>query len=208
MAGATGLVGGMLLEGLLADASVAEVQVLGRRPVSRPHPKIRMHVVDFLALPSLPAVDEVYLALGTTLRAVGSREAFRAVDFDANFAVAKAALAAGARRIGLVSAMAANARSAIFYNRVKGELEDAILELPAEATVVARPGLLLGDRKRLGQPARHGEALATLIMKPLGAILPRTLRPVLAAKVARALLGTVPVTHGVRILSSAELQAY
>jgi len=208
LAGATGLVGGLLLEGLLADTSVGEVQVLGRRPVSPRHPKIRMHVVDFRAIPRLPAADEVYLALGTTIRVAGSREAFRAVDFDANLAVANAALAAGARRIGLVSAMAANARSAVFYNRVKGELEDAILGLRAEATVVARPSLLLGDRQRLGQPARRGEALATLIMKPLGVILPRKVRPVLATKVARALLGTVPVTQGVRILSSAELQAY
>lgn len=208
LAGATGLIGGFLLDGLLTDASVADVHVVGRKPLSRPHAKIRMHVAAFPAIPRLPAADEVYLALGTTLRAAGSREAFRAVDYDANLAVARAALAAGARRIGLVSAMAANAGSSVFYNRVKGELENAILELNADATVIVRPSLLLGDRRRLGQPVRRGEALATLIMRPLGVLLPRTYRPIAAEKVARALLSTVPATNGVRVLSSADLQGY
>jgi uncharacterized protein YbjT (DUF2867 family) len=127
LAGATGFVGGHLLEGLLADETVAEVHVVGRRPVPVAHAKLRMHVVDLRAIPSLPPVDELYLALGTTIKVAGSREAFRAVDYDANLAVARAAYAAGARRIGLVSAMGANAKSSVFYNRVKGELEDAVL---------------------------------------------------------------------------------
>src|SRR5581483_6669242 len=78
------------------------------------------------ALPPLPPVDEVYLALGTTIKVAGSQAAFRAVDYDANLAVARAALAAGARRCGLVSAMGADAKSKVFYNRVKGELEEAL----------------------------------------------------------------------------------
>lgn len=207
LAGATGLVGGLLLDGLLADASVLEVHVLGRRPLTRNHPKIRMHVVDFRSIAGLPALDEAYLALGTTIRVAGSREAFRAVDFDANLAVARAAVAAGARRIGLVSAMAADAQSSVFYNRVKGELEDAIRGIPeVEAVVIVRPSILLGDRQRLGQPARSGEALATLIMQTLKWLLPRNYRPILAGKVAAALLAAVPTAKGVRIMSSAELQ--
>src|SRR5262249_4124972 len=119
LAGATGLVGGHLLNGLLADDSVAEVHVVGRRRPPFEHRKIAWPAVDLRAVPSLPAADEVYLALGTTIRAAGSREAFRAIDYDANLSVARAAFAAGARRIGLVSAMGANAQSSIFYNRVK-----------------------------------------------------------------------------------------
>ncbi|HZI14004.1 MAG TPA: oxidoreductase, partial [Myxococcus sp.] len=97
LAGATGLVGRALLEGLLADEAVTAVHALGRRKLDTAHPKLTSHVVDFTALPPLPPVDEVYLALGTTIKVAGSQAAFRAVDFDANLAVARAARAAGAR---------------------------------------------------------------------------------------------------------------
>jgi uncharacterized protein YbjT (DUF2867 family) len=192
LAGATGLVGSHLLEGLLADATMAEVHLIGRRPVPVAHAKIRMHVVDLGANPPLPPVDEVYVALGTTIKVAGSREAFRAVDYDANLAVARAAYEAGARRIGLVSAMGANAKSSVFYNRVKGELEDAVLRFETAATVLVRPSLLLGDRQRLGQPARRGETLAAPIMNFLRVILPRNYWAISAEKVARALLTEVP----------------
>jgi uncharacterized protein YbjT (DUF2867 family) len=96
LAGATGLVGRELLTGLLADSAVGAVHTLGRRVLRLSHPKLTQHIVDFKALPALPRVDEVYLALGTTIKAAGSQEAFRAVDYDANLAVAMGALAAGA----------------------------------------------------------------------------------------------------------------
>jgi uncharacterized protein YbjT (DUF2867 family) len=134
LAGATGLVGRSILEGLLADASVQSVHVLGRRNPRVAHARITGHIVDFSALSPLPPVDEVYLALGTTIKVAGSQAAFRAVDFDANLAVGRAALAAGARCCGLVSAMGANAKSGVFYNRVKGELEEALAQLPFEAS--------------------------------------------------------------------------
>jgi uncharacterized protein YbjT (DUF2867 family) len=208
LAGATGLVGGHVLAGLLADEAVAEVHVVGRRPVSVSHAKLRMHVVDLRAIPPLPTADEVYLALGTTIKVAGSREAFRAVDYDANLAVARAAYDAGARRIGLVSAMGANAKSSVFYSRVKGELEDAVLRLETSATVVVRPSLLVGDRRRLGQPARRGETLAAPIMDFLRVILPRNYRAISAEKVARALLAEVPTAKGARVIASGDLQAY
>jgi uncharacterized protein YbjT (DUF2867 family) len=161
VAGTTGLVGRAILEGLLADGSVAAVHALGRREPGVAHPTLTPHVVDFAALPPLPPLDKVYLALGTTIKAAGSRAAFRAVDFDANLAVARAALAAGARRAGLVSAMGANAKSRVFYNRVKGEIEEALARLPFDGLVTARPSLLTGDREALGQPGRPAERVAT-----------------------------------------------
>src|SRR5688572_1122936 len=118
VAGASGLVGRAILQGLLADDTVAAVHTLGRRPPGTQHPKLSAHTVDFGSLPPLPRVDEVYLALGTTIKVAGSQAAFRAVDLDANLAVARAAHAAGARRLGLVSAMGADSQSSLFYNRV------------------------------------------------------------------------------------------
>ena len=94
LAGATGLVGREILKGLVADPSVAAIHVLGRRVLDALPAKVVPHVVDLRALPALPRIDEVFLALGTTIKVAGSQEAFRAVDLDANLALARAALAA------------------------------------------------------------------------------------------------------------------
>lgn len=206
LAGATGLVGREILRGLLADPSVSAVHLLGRRAPAASHPKITAHVVDFRALPVLPPVDEVYLALGTTIKVAGSRDAFRAVDFDANLAVARAALAAGARRAGLVSAVGANARSGTFYSRVKGELEEALSALAFDGLVIARPSFLAGNRESLGQPVRRGEAMAVAVSRLLGPLVPRAYRPVQAGDVAKALLVRVPTALGRTVVSSSEMQ--
>lgn len=206
LAGATGLVGRAILEGLLADASVAAVHALGRRAPAVAHPKLTPHVFDFESLPALPSLDEVYLALGTTIKAAGSQTAFRAVDFDANLSVARAAFAAGARRAGLVSAMGADAKSSIFYNRVKGETEDALAQLSFEGLVVARPSLLLGDREALGQPKRLAERVGMFVGRLLGPLVPANYRPVAAVNVARALLARVPAARGRVVLLSGEMQ--
>lgn len=207
LAGATGLVGGELLRGLLADDTVAVVHVLARRALQLAHPKLQAQVVDFAALPPLPALDEAYLALGTTIKVAGSQAAFRAVDFDANLAVARAALAAGARRLGLVSAMNADARSRVFYNRVKGELEEAVTALGFEALVIARPSLLLGDRAALGQPARPGEHIGSVLASVLRPLIPAHYRPIRAVDVAHALLAQVPRAQGNILLPSDAMHA-
>jgi uncharacterized protein YbjT (DUF2867 family) len=206
LAGATGLVGRAILEGLLADSSVAAVHALGRRDPGVSHPKLTPHVVDFAALPQLPRLDEVYLALGTTIKAAGSQAAFRAVDFDANLSVARAALDAGARRAGLVSAMGADAKSRIFYNRVKGETEEALAQLAFEGLVIARPSLLVGDREALGQPGRLGERVATVFSRLLRPLIPSNYRAIAAPDVARALLARVPTARGRVVLRSGEMQ--
>lgn len=206
VAGASGLVGREILQGLLADDSVAAVHALGRRPLGIAHPKLTSHAVVFAALPPLPPLDEAYLALGTTIKVAGSQPAFRAVDFDANLAVARAAQAAGARRIGLVSAMGANARSSIFYNRVKGELEDALAALQLATLVIARPSFLVGDRESLGQPVRGGEKLALRISTVLRPLIPANLRSIAARDVARALLANVPKAQGRQVLPSGAMQ--
>jgi uncharacterized protein YbjT (DUF2867 family) len=206
VAGATGLVGRCLVERLCAQPSVTVVHALARRPLELQHPKLHMHVVDFAALPALPALDEVYLALGTTIQIAGSQERFRAVDFDANLAVAHAAQAAGARRAGLVSAMGAGARSSVFYSRVKGELEDALATLRFDALVIARPAMLRGDRQTLGQPVRAGELRWARLDALLRPLLPRSLRAIDAADVAAALVRQLPLAQGRQVLASGAMQ--
>jgi len=206
IAGATGLVGKEILDGLLADRTVAAVHSLGRKPPMVQHPKLTAHVVDFAALPSLPPADEVYLALGTTIKVAGSQAAFRAVDYDANLAVAKAALAAGVKKVGLVSAMGADAGAKVFYSRVKGELEDALAKMPFEGSVVARPSMLVGNRELLGQPVRKGEVLASELGKAVGFLIPANYKPIDASAVAKALLAAVPSAKGRTVLLSGSMR--
>jgi len=207
VAGATGLVGREIVQGLLADDSVAQVHVLTRRALGLRSEKLSTHIVDFADLSPLPPLDEAYLALGTTIKTAGSQAAFRAVDFDANLAVARAAKAAGARRLGLVSAMGADASSRVFYSRVKGELEAALTGLgPLDALVIARPSMLHGDRASLGQPARPGEHWALRVSRLLGPIIPRNYRAIAARDVAQALLARVPAARGRVLLLSGDMQ--
>ena len=207
VAGATGLVGREILATILADKAYVAVHSVGRRALATTHPKLAHHVVDFAALPALPAVDDVFIALGTTIKAAGSQRAFRAVDFDAVVALAAAARSSGASRLGIVSAMGASEKSLIFYNRVKGEMEHAASRLGFESLVVARPSMLVGNRDVLGQPKRVGEKLALVFMQ-FEALIPADYRAIEAVRVARALVRAVKTAeNGTRILRSGEMQA-
>ena len=208
VAGATGLVGREVVAALLADKTrYARVHTLVRRaPPSQPA-RLQAHVVDFARLPTLPPIDEAYIALGTTIKVAGSQAAFRAVDLEAVVASARAAHAAGARRLGLVSAMGADARSSIFYSRIKGEAEVALRAIGFEVLVIARPSMLAGDRASLGQPERIGERLTLPVMGLLRTVIPANYRAVAARDVALSLIEAVQQGRpGCRVMLSGELQ--
>ena len=211
LAGATGLVGRALLSLLLASKHYRSVHVLLRRatPDIKANAKLEVHQVDFTRLPApLPTVDDVFIALGTTIKIAGSEAAFRQVDFDFVVNVARAARAAGATRLAVVSALGADPTSRIFYNRVKGEMEIAVMQLGYESVVIAQPSMLLGDRAALGQPPRSAEIWAERLLAPLGWIMPRSVRPIPAGAVASALLAAMlDAKPGVRVLKSGEMQA-
>ncbi|MBD9390737.1 nucleoside-diphosphate sugar epimerase [Acidovorax sp. ACV01] len=236
VAGATGLVGRAVLAALLAaDPSASEstinvsaapcnealppevhaLHALGRRTPDIQHPRLHLHAVDFAALAAKPAlrglphVDDVYITLGTTIAAAGSQQAFRAVDRDAVIATARTALAAGASRCGVVTAMGADARSRIFYNRVKGEVEQALQSLGFTTLVIARPSLLLGERQALGQAARPAESLSIKAFKLLDPLIPANYRARPGVDVARALVHAVQTRPaGLHVLSGSALQAF
>jgi len=209
LSGGTGLVGRELLKQWLAAPDVRAIHALARRLPAASPTDARLHwlQVDFAALPALPVADTAACALGTTIKVAGSQAAFRAVDFDAVIAFARAARTAGVRRFGVVSALGAAATSKTFYNRVKGETEAALATLGFDSLVIARPSLLLGQRSDLGQPERPGERLAEAITRPLGGLIPKAWRPIEAATVARALRKALAEgAPGVRFVESGELQ--
>ena len=211
MAGATGLVGREVLAALLTDKRYAAVHCVGRRPMAISHPKLFGHVLDFQNLSSLPGidhVDDVFIALGTTIKVAGSQAAFRAVDFAAVVALARVAKAAGAVKLGVISAMGASTASAIFYNRVKGEMEEALAGLGYRVLVLARPSMLVGEREALTQAPRPAERLGLLAMALFKPLIPANYRAIAATQVAQALLNTLHRTEqGTRVLLSGEMQS-
>lgn len=211
LAGATGLVGRALLPLLLASKHYRGVHVLLRRaaPDIKASPKLKVHHVDFAMLPAaFPTVDDVFITLGTTIKVAGSEAAFRQVDFAFVVNTARAAGAAGATRLAVVSAVGADAKSRVFYNRVKGEMEAAIAQLGYKSIVIAQPSLLLGDRAALGQPVRSREVWAARLLGPMTWMVPKGVRPIHAHAVASALLTAILTAKpGVRVLKSGAMQA-
>jgi uncharacterized protein YbjT (DUF2867 family) len=211
LAGATGLVGRALLPLLLASKQYRSVHVLLRRaaPDIKANAKLKVHQVDFARLPAaFPTVDDVFITLGTTIKVAGSQAAFRQVDFAFVVNTARAARATGATRLAVVSALGADAKSRVFYNRVKGEMQATIAQLGYESVVIAQPSLLLGDRAAVGQPARSGEVWAARLLGPLGWMVPKGVRPLPARAVASALLAAIlDAKPGVRVLKSGTMQA-
>jgi uncharacterized protein YbjT (DUF2867 family) len=209
LVGATGLIGRELLRLLAAPGSgYGEVHALVRRPWADAPAKVHAHVVDFDHMPSaLPTVDDVFCALGTTIKVAGSQEAFRRVDHDHVLAVARSALAAGATQFLVVSALGADAASGVFYNRVKGEMERDVAALGYRSVTIAQPSLLAGDRASLNQAARPGEQISLALLKPLRKLIPLSVRPIEAATVARALVRSAQRgAAGVQRLDSKALQ--
>jgi uncharacterized protein YbjT (DUF2867 family) len=211
LAGASGLVGRALLDLLLAPGRSERVAVLARRPLAGERARDARLSVRIGELPTLAAdatgVRDVYIALGTTIKVAGSQAAFRAVDFDLVVDIARAARSAGACRLAVVSALGADKGSRVFYNRVKGEAENALAALGYDSLVIARPSLLIGDRAALGQPTRRGEVLAARLLGPMLSWVPASVRPIDAGTVAAAMVAALEQgTPGTRVLPSAELQ--
>ncbi len=216
--GATGLVGAELLKLLLADPKYVNVHCIGRRAPALTHPKLKTHVMDLVTnqlgahlasqFAALPSFDDVYCTLGTTIKVAGSQSAFKAIDLDAVVAVATAAQVNRATRLGVVSAMGADATSGVFYNRIKGEMEAAVVKLGFSSVSIARPSMLAGDRDSLKQTARPGERIGLKLMNAVNFLIPANYKAIEAADVAQALHRMVSEGRpGVRVALSGELSA-
>lgn len=207
VAGSTGLVGQAILALLLADKGYSTVHTAGRRAPDVQHPKLMSHISASLTDWACPVVDDVFIALGTTIKVAGSKSAFKAIDFDAVLAIASAAKAAGATRLAVVSAMGASAQSGVFYNQVKGEMEAAVSQLGFETLVIARPSLLAGDRGALKQPERVAEKLSLVAFKWLKPLIPANYQSISASSVAQAMVGTLQTAGvGKHVLLSGDMQ--
>jgi uncharacterized protein YbjT (DUF2867 family) len=183
VAGASGLVGSHVLRLLLEDPRWDRVVTIGRRELAVRQEKLEQRFVELPDVGELPAADDVFSALGTTIKQAGSQEAFRAIDHDAVVALAQAARSAGASSFLHVTSMGADAGSRVFYNRVKGETERDVAAVGIPTTVAFRPSILDGDR----QESRPAEHVGLVLMRALSPILGR-LRPTHAGDLAAAMI--------------------
>ena len=142
LAGGTGLVGRSLLE--LAKSRQIPITTVGRRITGDVENEL---VVDFAAMPTLPSSDIAICTLGTTMADAGSKSAFKAVDFDAVMAFARAAKQSGVRHFLVVTAVGADIESRAFYSRIKGAVELELTTIGFDRLDILRPGLLLGQRQ-------------------------------------------------------------
>ncbi len=190
VAGATGLVGRLLVGELALRPEVESVTALVRRVEGRELPKLEERLVEFDRLDLELAgrnATHVFCCLGTTLAKAGSEAAFRRVDYEYPLALGRAAVAARAKKFFVVTALGADPSSRIFYNRVKGELERDLAALGLPELHVFRPSLILGERA----DRRVKEQITMAAAKPLGALFVgplRRYRPIEAASVARAMV--------------------
>lgn len=187
--GATGLVGAALIDILLEQDRYQEVISLVRRPSGKEHPDLREVVTDFDNLTPtdhLLKISHVFCCLGTTIKSAGSKEAFYNVDFNYVVNIARIAKNNGASQFNVISSLGANANSRIFYNRVKGEMQEALVKLDYNTLNIFQPSLLLGDRKE----TRIGENIGKIIVKLIKPVLVGPLlkyRGIHAQTVARAM---------------------
>lgn len=200
LAGATGLTGEHLLDRLLNEPTVSRVLAPSRKRLAA-HPRLENPVGNLGdLLPALQGrVDIAYCCIGTTIKQAGSEQAFRAIDHDLIVAYAQRARDLGARHLLVISAIGADEKSSIFYNRVKGETEKSLIAQNWPQLTLARPSILLGERI---QP-RLGEQIAG----PLSRLIPGKYHGIEACQLARALWRlALEEQEGVRIVESDELR--
>lgn len=187
--GATGLVGSCIVKRLIDDDRYKTVKIIVRKACGITHPKLEEHVVDFDKLETWRyeiSGDELYSAMGTTIKKAGSKEAQYKIDFTYQFNFAKAAIENGVEKYLLVSSAGANSISKNFYLRMKGELDKKVSGIPFKQIYIFRPSILAGKRNE----KRLGEEIGISAIKFLTKVIPplREYQPIEAETVAAAMI--------------------
>ena len=198
--GASGLIGKTLVRKLLEDNRYNSVKVFVRRSINISNTKLVEYIVDFDRITDWKnkiTGDELYSAMGTTIKKAGSKEAQYKIDVTYQYEFAKAAAENGVKSYFLVSSSGANTKSKLFYMKIKGELEENVKLLPFKKIRIFRPSLLLGERDE----KRFGEKAAERLLKIVVPLFPflKNQRPIEGEKVARAMIVSANETDSEQI---------
>lgn len=189
LVGSTGLIGSYLLQELLSDSYFDTVRILIRRPLDVTHPKLEKKIVDFndsdSLLVALNNSDVVFCSIGSTMKKVkGDKEAYRKIDFDIPVKLSRFCKMVGCEKFILVSSLGANSKSVNFYQKLKGETDEAVKGSGVKTIHIMRPSILLGPRKE----SRLGEDIGKAVMTTLSFLIPLKYKPTQAKDVAKAML--------------------
>lgn len=199
--GATGLVGNHITQKLLNDDRYKKVKVFVRRSLDISNPKLEEHIVDFDKIDLWKdkiASDELYSAIGTTIKKAGSKDAQYKIDFTYQYEVAKAASQNGVQKYLLVSSAGANYTSQNFYLQMKGKLDEEVKKLPFKQIIIFRPSILSGERSE----KRLGESLGIKIAETITKIIPalKNYRPIEASRLAEAMIKSANKNHSEKLI--------
>ena len=203
IAGASGLVGSFLVKMLLEDVYYEKVKILVRKPVDLEYPALEQIVYDYdNPEPEKLVADDVFCCLGTTIKKAGSKEAFRKVDHDYPLQLAKATHENGSQNFSIITAIGSNSKSSFFYNKVKGEVEEDLKEIPFHSLQILRPSMLLGPRKE----NRTGEEIAKVFFNSLGFLFPKRYRGIHVSQVAGCMISKMKEAKpGLQIIESEKM---
>ena len=174
IAGASGLIGNQLLNYLVEHGDYSKIIVLVRRPIEQKSIKMEQVIVSYdnlILVGNKLKANDVFCCLGTTIKNAGSQEAFKKVDFNYCLNLANETYKNGSLNFYLISSLGANPNSNIFYNKVKGEIEQALKLIPFNSIFIFRPSILLGKRVEF----RLGEKIMQLVLKPISFLMIGTL---------------------------------
>lgn len=168
--GSTGLTGSLLLQALLEDDRYIKVRLFNRQHCGLTHPKIDEHILDLFDLEKhepLFVADDVFCCIGSTQKKTPDLSVYKKVDYGIPLAAAKLCAKNKIETLVVISALGANAKSLLFYNRTKGEMEKAVAEQQIANTYFLRPALIGGERKE----KRPGELTSKKLLQGLGFLL-------------------------------------
>lgn len=147
--GATGLTGSILLEKLIEDDRYATIKLFSRSIIEDLPNKVKQFTGNLLELEHFKADftgDEVYCCIGTTAKKTPNKTLYRQIDYGIPVHAATLSKENNIPTFLVVSAMGANQKSGVFYNKTKGDMEHDVLQQNINNTLVLRPSLIGGKR--------------------------------------------------------------
>lgn len=206
--GASGLTGQHLLKALIADKNYDSIKLFSRKKTENNSSKVIEIVGDLLTLENFKedfTADEVFVCIGTTAKKTPDKKLYKNIDFGIPAAAAKLAKENHIPTFIVVSAMGANAKSSIFYNKTKGEMEQAVLSEKIPYTYILRPSIIGGNRNENRPMEKLGVAIFKLL-QPLMLGKLKKYRIIEAENIAKAMLHLANEKHEIHIIESDKIQ--
>ena len=205
--GATGLTGSYLLQKLIEDDRYGIIKLFSRSKIEELPSKVQQFIGDLLKLEQFKAdftADEVYCCIGTTLKKTPNKTLYKKIDCGIPVAAAKLSKANNIKTFLVISAMGANKKSSVFYNKTKGEMEHHVLQENVKNTFILRPSLIGGERNQYRVLEKIG-LIVFKIIQPLFIGKLKKYKIVKAETIAQAMINIANTTNHSKVIITSNL---